>query len=349
MILVIVAYVAINVVIQSFIQPKFLGDAVGLSTTVTFLSLILWAFVLGPLGALLAIPLSLLTRALLVDSDPGAEWAAAAAVRRSARRAAAGGLRVGRPGRRQKEAQDQRPGIRRLGRRPPPRPGRRSAPPAPPAAAAAGRPTVPPRAACVRRHRQGAPQASARPRAVGRAVPGSRADRPARRPAASRVRRSPPVRRRSSWAPPPDRRGRPSVGPPPAPGHRRHEDRQQDDRALRPRRVQRRPQLGGTASGTCSRRPAHSEQPRIAGQANRVGRATRNGMNHMRYCAPSRGVTTMNASSIAVVEVDRVGLAPQDQHDEQRGVDHVLADTGETGVERPVCRRRRSRSSPTRR
>jgi len=76
MVLVIIAYVAINVVIQSFIQPKFLGDAVGLSTTVTFLSLILWAFVLGPLGALLAIPLSLLTRALLVDSDPGARWTA---------------------------------------------------------------------------------------------------------------------------------------------------------------------------------------------------------------------------------------------------------------------------------
>lgn len=77
MLFVIVAYMAINVVIQSFIQPKFLGDAVGLSTTMTFLSLIVWAFVLGPLGALLAIPLSLLTRALLVDSDPSAKWAAA--------------------------------------------------------------------------------------------------------------------------------------------------------------------------------------------------------------------------------------------------------------------------------
>ncbi|MFI6601909.1 AI-2E family transporter [Nonomuraea sp. NPDC050536] len=77
MLLVIAAYVAINVVIQSFIQPKFLGDAVGLSTTMTFLSLIVWAFVLGPLGALLAIPLSLLTRALLIDSDPSATWAAA--------------------------------------------------------------------------------------------------------------------------------------------------------------------------------------------------------------------------------------------------------------------------------
>ncbi|GLX02801.1 AI-2E family transporter [Microtetraspora sp. NBRC 16547] len=77
MILVIIAYIAINVVIQSFIQPKFLGDAVGLSTTMTFLSLILWTWVLGPLGALLAIPLSLLARALLVDSDPNGKWAAA--------------------------------------------------------------------------------------------------------------------------------------------------------------------------------------------------------------------------------------------------------------------------------
>ncbi len=77
MLFVIVAYVLINIVIQSFIQPKFLGDAVGLSTTATFLSLILWAFVLGPLGALLAIPLSLFVRALLVDSDPSARWATA--------------------------------------------------------------------------------------------------------------------------------------------------------------------------------------------------------------------------------------------------------------------------------
>ncbi|GAA2860853.1 AI-2E family transporter [Streptosporangium fragile] len=77
MLLVIVSYMAINFVVQSLVQPKFLGDAVGLSTTMTMLSLILWAFVLGPLGALLAIPLSLLVRALLVDSDPDGDWAAA--------------------------------------------------------------------------------------------------------------------------------------------------------------------------------------------------------------------------------------------------------------------------------
>ncbi|GGS93446.1 AI-2E family transporter [Nonomuraea spiralis] len=77
MVLVVVAYIVINVVTQSFIMPKFLGDAVGLSTTMTFLSLIVWTFMLGPLGAILAIPLSLLTRALLIDSDPSAKWAQA--------------------------------------------------------------------------------------------------------------------------------------------------------------------------------------------------------------------------------------------------------------------------------
>jgi AI-2 transport protein TqsA len=77
MVLVIVAYIVINVVTQSFILPKFLGDAVGLSTTMTFLSLLVWTLVLGPLGAILAIPLSLLARAVLIDSDPSATWARA--------------------------------------------------------------------------------------------------------------------------------------------------------------------------------------------------------------------------------------------------------------------------------
>ncbi|GAA4509761.1 MULTISPECIES: AI-2E family transporter [Nonomuraea] len=77
MLLVVAAYVVFNVVTQSLLLPKFLGDAVGLSTTMTFLSLIIWAFVLGPLGAILAIPLSLLAKALLIDSDPAAAWAGA--------------------------------------------------------------------------------------------------------------------------------------------------------------------------------------------------------------------------------------------------------------------------------
>ncbi len=71
---VIVTYCVLNFVIQSVLQPKFVGDAVGLTTTVSFLSLIVWAYILGPIGAILAIPASLLFKALLVDMDPRAQW-----------------------------------------------------------------------------------------------------------------------------------------------------------------------------------------------------------------------------------------------------------------------------------
>jgi predicted PurR-regulated permease PerM len=74
MLAVIVAYCVINFVLQSVIQPKFVGDAVGLSVSITFLSLVFWAFVLGPLGALLAVPLTLLVKAVLIDADPRNAW-----------------------------------------------------------------------------------------------------------------------------------------------------------------------------------------------------------------------------------------------------------------------------------
>jgi AI-2 transport protein TqsA len=74
MLWVIVGYSVVNFVIQSIIQPKVVGDAVGLSATLTFLSLVFWAWILGPLGAVLAIPLSLLVKALLLDVDPSTRW-----------------------------------------------------------------------------------------------------------------------------------------------------------------------------------------------------------------------------------------------------------------------------------
>jgi predicted PurR-regulated permease PerM len=77
MLIVIVGYSVINFVIQSIIQPKYVGDAVNLSLTLTFLSLIFWSFVIGPLGAVLAIPLTLLTKALLIDIDPNTRWMSA--------------------------------------------------------------------------------------------------------------------------------------------------------------------------------------------------------------------------------------------------------------------------------
>jgi len=74
MITVIVVYCVLNFIIQSVLQPKFVGDAVGLTTTMSFLSLVVWAYILGPIGAVLAIPASLLVKAILVDIDPAAKW-----------------------------------------------------------------------------------------------------------------------------------------------------------------------------------------------------------------------------------------------------------------------------------
>jgi AI-2 transport protein TqsA len=71
---VIIVYSGINVVIQTFIQPRYVGATVGLSAEMTFLSLVVWTFLLDPLGALLAVPMTLLVRALLIDPDRRAAW-----------------------------------------------------------------------------------------------------------------------------------------------------------------------------------------------------------------------------------------------------------------------------------
>ncbi len=76
MLLVILVYSVLNVTIQTFIQPRYVGNTVGLSAEMTYMSLIVWAFLLGPLGALLAVPMTLLLRAFFIDPDPRAAWAA---------------------------------------------------------------------------------------------------------------------------------------------------------------------------------------------------------------------------------------------------------------------------------
>ncbi|MFB6611265.1 AI-2E family transporter [Agromyces sp. NPDC056379] len=71
---VIVVYGLINAVIQSVIQPRVVGNAVALSQTITFFSVLFWAVIIGPIGAILAIPLTLLVRMVLVDSNPNSFW-----------------------------------------------------------------------------------------------------------------------------------------------------------------------------------------------------------------------------------------------------------------------------------
>jgi len=71
---VVIVFTVINVVVQTIIQPRFTGDAVGISGTVAFVSLIFWAYLLGALGALLAIPATLFLKSVMVDNSVPANW-----------------------------------------------------------------------------------------------------------------------------------------------------------------------------------------------------------------------------------------------------------------------------------
>lgn len=57
--MVIVGYAVINFVQDQFLQPVAMGSQLNLSPLVVFIALIVWAWILGPAGALLAVPLTL--------------------------------------------------------------------------------------------------------------------------------------------------------------------------------------------------------------------------------------------------------------------------------------------------
>lgn len=74
MLAVIAIYCVVNVTLQVLVQPKFVSDAVSLSLTLSFFSVIFWTFIIGPLGAILSIPLTLLVRSLVLEGDPDQRW-----------------------------------------------------------------------------------------------------------------------------------------------------------------------------------------------------------------------------------------------------------------------------------
>jgi predicted PurR-regulated permease PerM len=66
---VLIGYVVINGGVQNFIQPKVMGPGLKISPVVVFVGLFVWGYLLGGIGALLAVPLMLLVLTVMENFD----------------------------------------------------------------------------------------------------------------------------------------------------------------------------------------------------------------------------------------------------------------------------------------
>ncbi|QFT85902.1 AI-2 transport protein TqsA [Halomonas sp. THAF12] len=69
------AYLGVNFVLGNLVEPRVMGRALGLSTFVAFLSLVVWGWIFGAVGMLLSVVLTM-TLKIALDSHPQTRWIA---------------------------------------------------------------------------------------------------------------------------------------------------------------------------------------------------------------------------------------------------------------------------------
>lgn len=68
-ILVALGFLVVNTIYGSILEVKIFGKGLGLSTLVVFVSLIFWGWVLGPIGMLLSVPLTMIIKIILESNE----------------------------------------------------------------------------------------------------------------------------------------------------------------------------------------------------------------------------------------------------------------------------------------
>ena len=68
-------YLIVNVFWANIVEPRVMGYSVGLSTLVVFCSLVFWGWVLGPVGMLLSVPLTVMFR-IVLGTNESTRWIA---------------------------------------------------------------------------------------------------------------------------------------------------------------------------------------------------------------------------------------------------------------------------------
>ncbi|REJ71667.1 MAG: AI-2E family transporter [Planctomycetota bacterium] len=74
-VIVAVVYLAVNMFIGNFLEPRWMGRGLGLSTLVVFLSLVFWGWVLGPVGMVISVPLTMAVK-IALEGNEESRWVA---------------------------------------------------------------------------------------------------------------------------------------------------------------------------------------------------------------------------------------------------------------------------------